>query len=58
MYTRLVFSIFSMLIFLVFASSQVFAFVRDLGIKDKENSLIVRSIAVGLATYGLYTTLI
>ena len=58
MYTRLVFSIFSMLLFLVLASSQVFAFVRDLGVKDKETSLVLRSLVVGLATYGLFTTLV
>jgi hypothetical protein len=57
MNSRLLFSIFSMLLFLVMASSQVFAFVRDMGVKNAETSLIVRSMVVGLFTYGLYTTL-
>jgi hypothetical protein len=57
MYPRLLFSLFSMLLFLVMASSQVFAFVRNLGVKNGEVSLILRSLVVGAVTYGLYTTL-
>jgi hypothetical protein len=57
MYPRLLFSIFSMLLFLVMASSQVFSFVRSLGVKNMEVSLVIRSVVVGLITYGLYSTL-
>lgn len=57
MYPRLLFSIFSMLLFLVLASSQVFTFVRNMGVKNTETSLVIRSLVVGLITYGLYSTL-
>ena len=48
---RIVGTLVSMIIFVIFASSPVFKYIKKMGIKDDEQSLIVRSILVGVATY-------
>jgi len=49
---RIVCSLIGAILFLVMASAPVFQMVRDLGIKDKDMSLVVRSALVGLLTYA------
>ena len=49
---RVVSSLIGAILFLVMASAPVFAMVRDLGVKDKDMSLVVRSMLVGLVTYA------
>ena len=49
---RVVSSLIGAILFLVMASAPVFAVVRDLGVKDKDLSLVVRSILVGGLTYA------
>ena len=48
---RIVGTLVSMIIFVIFASSPVFKYVKKMGIKDDEHSLIIRSILVGVVTY-------
>jgi hypothetical protein len=48
---RVVSSLIAAIIFLVMASAPVFSIVRDMGVKDKDMSLVVRSILAGLLTY-------
>jgi hypothetical protein len=48
---RLVGSILSMLIFVVMASAPAYKMVKQLGVKDNDMSLIVRSLMVGLLTF-------
>lgn len=48
---RLVGSILSMLIFVVMASAPAYKIVKQLGVKDNDMSLIVRSLMVGLLTF-------
>jgi len=48
---RIVGTLVSMIIFVIFASSPVFKYVKKLGIKDDDQSLIIRSILVGVVTY-------
>ena len=48
---KLVGTLVSMIIFVVFASSPVFKYVKKLGVKDDDSSLIVRSLLVGVVTY-------
>jgi hypothetical protein len=49
---RVVSSLIGAILFLVMASAPVFAIVRDMGVKDKDMSLVVRSILVGGLTYA------
>ena len=49
---RIVCSLIGAILFLVMASAPVFQMVRDLCIKDKYMSLVVRSALVGLLTYA------
>jgi len=44
---RIVTSLIGAILFLVMASAPVFALVKDVGIKNKDMSLVVRSLAVG-----------
>ena len=48
---RLVGTLVSMIIFVIFASSPVFKYVKKMGVKDDDSSLIIRSLMVGVATY-------
>jgi hypothetical protein len=48
---RVVSSLIAAIIFLVMASAPVFSLVRDMGVKDKDMSLVVRSMLAGLLTY-------
>lgn len=48
---KVVGSLLNMIIFVIFASSPVFKYVKKLGIKDDDTSLIVRSLLVGAVTY-------
>ena len=48
---KMVSGLISAILFIVFASSQAFSIVRDLGIKDKDTSMIVRSALSGIFTY-------
>jgi len=48
---RIVGTLVSMIIFVIFASSPVFKYVKKMGIKDDDQSLIIRSILVGVVTY-------
>ena len=48
---RIVSSLISAILFLVVASAPVYKFVNDLGVKNKDTSLVVRSMMVGLLTY-------
>ena len=48
---RLVGSIMSMLIFVVMASGPAYKMVKQLGVKDPDMSLIVRSLMVGVLTF-------
>jgi hypothetical protein len=48
---KVVGSLLNMIIFVIFASSPVFKYVKKLGIKDDDTSLIVRSLLVGVVTY-------
>ncbi len=48
---RVVGSILSMLIFVVMASAPAYKMVKQLGVKDADMSLIVRSLMVGVLTY-------
>jgi hypothetical protein len=48
---KVVGSLFNMIIFIIFASSYTFRYVKRLGIRNEDNSLIVRSLLVGLVSY-------
>jgi hypothetical protein len=48
---KVVGSLFNMIIFIIFASSYTFRYVKRMGIRDEDTSLIVRSILVGLVSY-------
>jgi len=48
---KLVFTLVAMINFVIFASAPVYKFVKKMGVKDDDMSLIVRSLAVGLITY-------
>ena len=48
---RILGSLVSAILFLIVASTPVFAFVQKMGVKDKEMSLVVRYMMVGILTY-------
>ena len=48
---KIVSSLIGAILFLLLASVPAFNVVRDLGVKDKEMSLIVRSALIGILTY-------
>lgn len=48
---KIVASLISMIIFVIMASSPAFKMVKQLGVKDGDTSLIVRSLGVGVLTY-------
>ena len=48
---KLIGTLVSMIIFVVFASSPVFKYVKKMGVKDDDSSLILRSLLVGAVTY-------
>jgi hypothetical protein len=58
MNSAVVVSVVAMIVFLVAASSQMFALVKQMGVRDTEMSLIVRSLVVGAVTYLLYSLLL
>jgi len=49
--SRIVSSLISAILFLVLASAPAYKVVSNLGVKDKDMSLVVRSIFAGLLTY-------
>jgi hypothetical protein len=52
---RIVGTLINMILFVVFASSPVFKYVKKMGIRDDDQSLIVRSLIVGVLTYFTMT---
>ena len=58
MNSAVVVSVLAMIIFLVMASGQAYVAVSKLGVRDKEMSLIVRSIMVGIVTFLSYSILL
>jgi hypothetical protein len=48
---KVVGTLFNMIIFIIFASSYTFRYVKRMGIRDEDTSLIVRSILVGLVSF-------
>ena len=48
---KMVSGLISAILFIVFASSQSFSMIRDLGIKDKDTSMIIRSALSGIFMY-------
>jgi hypothetical protein len=48
---KIVSSLISAILFLLLASVPAFNVIRDLGVKDKDMSLIVRSALTGVLTY-------
>jgi hypothetical protein len=48
---KIVSSLIGAILFLLLASVPAFNVIRDLGVKDKEMSLIVRSALTGVLTY-------
>ena len=49
---RIVSSLIGAILFLVMASAPVYKIVNDMGVKNKDMSLVIRSILVGLLTYA------
>lgn len=49
---RVVSSLIGAILFLLMASAPVFKVVNDLGVKDRDLSLVVRSMLVALLTYA------
>lgn len=58
MNSAVVVSVLAMIVFLVMASGQAYVAVSRMGVKDKEMSLIVRSIMVGIVTFLSYSILL
>jgi len=58
MNSAIVVSVLAMIVFLVMASGQMFALVKNMGVKDVEMSLIIRSLFVGILTFLLYSMLL
>lgn len=58
MNSAVVVSVLAMIIFLVMASGQAYTAVSSMGVRDKEMSLIVRSIMVGIVTFLSYSILL
>ena len=55
---RVVSSLIGAILFLVMASAPVFKAVNDMGVKNKDMSLVLRSIVTGLLMYAcLYALL-
>ena len=50
--SRIVSSLISAILFLVLASAPVYKVLSNVGVKDKEMSLVVRSALAGLLTYA------
>lgn len=50
--SRIVSSLISAILFLILGSAPVYKAISDLGVKDKEMSLVVRSALAGLLTYA------
>lgn len=48
---KIVGTLFSMIVFIVFASSYTFRFVKRMGVRDEDTSLIIRSLLVGIITF-------
>ena len=47
---KVVASLFNMILFIIFASSPTFRYIKKLGVRDEDTSLILRSVLVGLIT--------
>ena len=58
MNSAVVVSVLAMIIFLVMASGQAYTAVSSMGVRDKEMSLIVRSVMVGIVTFLSYSILL
>jgi hypothetical protein len=58
MNSAVVVSVLAMIIFLVMASGQAYVAVSKMGVRDKEMSLIVRSVMVGIVTFLSYSILL
>jgi hypothetical protein len=50
--SRIVSSLISAILFLVLASAPVYKVLTNMGVKDKDMSLVVRSALAGLLTYA------
>jgi hypothetical protein len=48
---KIVGTLLSMIIFIIFASSYTFRYFKRMGVRDDDNSLIIRSILVGIVTF-------
>ena len=48
---KVVGSLFNMIIFIIFESSYTFRYVKRMGVRDEDTSLIIRSLLVGLVSY-------
>jgi hypothetical protein len=48
---KVVGSLFNMILFIIFASSYSYRYIKRMGVRDEDTSLIVRSILVGLVSY-------
>lgn len=55
---RIVSSLIGAILFLIMASAPVYKVVNDLGVKNKDMSLIVRSTLVGVLTYASMVALL
>ena len=56
--SRVVSSLIGAILFLIMASAPVFNAVKSLGVKDKDMSLVVRSLLVGVLTYASMVVLL
>jgi hypothetical protein len=48
---KIVGTLLSMIIFIIFASSYTFRYIKRMGVRDDDNSLIIRSLLVGIVTF-------
>jgi hypothetical protein len=48
---KVVGSLFNMILFIIFASSYTFRYVKRMGVRDEDTSLIIRSILLGVVTF-------
>ena len=48
---KIVGTLLSMIIFIIFASSYTFRYIKRMGVRDEDTSLIIRSLLVGIVTF-------
>ena len=48
---KIVGTLFTMIVFIIFASSYTFRYVKRMGVRDEDTSLIIRSLLVGIVTF-------